>query len=48
VPYWERNGLCLWSKRVEKQQFIWPRLISGETVAMNGRELNALLDGFDV
>jgi hypothetical protein len=33
---------------VEKQQFIWPRLISGETVAMNGRELNALLDGFDV
>ena len=33
---------------MEKQQFIWPRLISGETVAMNGRELNALLDGFDV
>ena len=48
IVYWERNGLCLWSKRVEKQQFIWPRTVSGETVSMNGRELNALLDGFDV
>lgn len=47
IVYWERNGLCLWSKRVEKQQFIWPRSIAGETVTMNGRELNALLDGFD-
>jgi len=43
IVYWERNGLCLWSKRVEKQQFVWPRSIAGETVAMNGRELNALL-----
>src|SRR5438105_10942433 len=48
IVYWERNGLCLWSKRVEKQQFIWPRSVSGETVTMSGRELNALLDGFDV
>lgn len=48
IVYWERNGLCLWSKRVEKQQFIWPRSVSGDTMAMNGRELNALLDGFDV
>jgi hypothetical protein len=38
----------LWSKRVEKQQFIWPREVAGDTVAMDGRALNALLDGFDV
>ena len=48
IVYWERNGLCLWSKRVEKQQFVWPRAPSGATVTMSGRELNALLDGFDV
>jgi transposase len=48
IVYWERNGLCLWSKRVEKQQFIWPREVAGDTVAMDGRALNALLDGFDV
>ena len=28
IVYWERNGLCLWSKRVEQQQFIWPRAVS--------------------
>ena len=48
IVYWERNGLCLWSKRVEKQQFVWPRTPLGTTVTMSGRELNALLDGFDV
>ena len=48
IVYWERNGLCLWSKRVEKQQFIWPRTVSGATVTLNGRELSALLDGFDI
>lgn len=48
IVYWERNGLCLWSKRLEKHQFIWPREVAGDTVAMSGRELNALLDGFDV
>ena len=48
IVYWERNGLCLWSKRVEKQQFVWPRSASDATVTMSGRDLNALLDGFDV
>jgi transposase len=48
IVYWERNGLCLRSKRLEKQQFIWPRSVREATVKMSGRELNALLDGFDV
>jgi len=48
ILYWERNGLCLWSKRLEQQQFIWPRAVSSDTVMINGRTLNALLDGFDV
>lgn len=48
ILYWERNGLCLWTKRLEEQQFVWPRHVSGDTVPMNGRLLNALLDGFDV
>jgi len=46
--YWERNGLVLWSKRLEKQRFIWPRFCSDETVSLSGAQLNALLDGFDV
>lgn len=48
ILYWERNGLVLWSKRLEQQRFIWPRAVDGDTVSMNGGELNQLLDGFDV
>ena len=48
ILYWERNGLVLWSKRLEQQRFIWPRMSDGDTVSMSGRELNQLLDGFDV
>ncbi len=48
ILYWERNGLVLWSKRLEQQRFIWPRMSDGETVSMSGSELNQLLDGFDV
>ena len=48
VLYWERNGLVLWSKRLERERFIWPRMPQGDTVSMSGAQLNQLLDGFDV
>jgi transposase len=49
IVYWERNGLVLWSKRLEgRDRFIWPQASSAATVSMTGRELNRLLDGFDV
>jgi len=43
---WERNGFIVWYKRLEKQRFRWPSV--GETVNINGQELNWLLDGFDL
>ena len=48
ILYRERNGLVLWSKRLEQQRFIWPREVDGDTVSMDGGTLNQLLDGFDV
>ena len=49
IVYWERNGLCLWSKRLERRdRFVWPAASAGDAISMTGRELNALLDGFDV
>jgi transposase len=46
--YWERNGFCLWYKRLEKQHFIWPPNLPGATVTLSVQELNWLLDGFDL
>lgn len=49
IVYWQRNGLCLWTKRVEgRDRFIFPREIMGDTVTIRGEQLEELLAGFDV
>ena len=48
VLYWEKNGFCLWYKRLEKQRFKWPDDHTGATLTLNGEQLNWLLDGFDL
>lgn len=25
VLYWDRNGFCLWQKRLEKDRYVWPK-----------------------
>ena len=47
VLYWERAGFVLWSKRLERERFAWPR--PGDTlVELSGEQLNMLLDGYDI
>jgi transposase len=47
ILYWDKNGFCLWHKRLEEHRFKWPR--SAEEVMMIGpRELEWLLDGLDI
>lgn len=48
ILYWEKNGFCLWYKRLEKQRFKWPADQAGTTLTLTGEELNWLLDGFDL
>lgn len=50
VLYWERNGFCLWQKRLEEERFFWPKA-EGEqtlTITLSGQQLNWLLDGYDL
>jgi transposase len=49
IVYWQRNGLCLWSKRLEgRDRFVFPQDATGETVTITGAQLEELLAGFDV
>ena len=47
ILYWDRNGFCLWHKRLEKDRFRWPELPE-EVLAIGRRELNWLIDGLSV
>ena len=46
VLYWDRNGFCLWQKRLEKDQFPWPR-DEGEAKKISREELTMILNGID-
>ena len=48
ILYWERNGFCMWQKRLERDRFCWPRREAGSVVRWTGQQLNWLLDGIDV
>jgi len=48
ILYWERNGFCLWQKRLEEDRFHWPTATHQGVVTLTGQQLNWLLDGFDL
>lgn len=47
VLYWDRNGFCLWHKRLEKDRFRWPES-SADVVSLTHRELMWLIDGMEI
>src|SRR6266403_82838 len=44
--WWSGDGLCLFSKRLERGKFLWPQAASG-TVALSPAQLSMLLEGID-
>lgn len=47
ILYWDKNGFCLWHKRLEKDCFKWPE--SKKDVLTVGRqELSWLIDGLEI
>lgn len=47
ILYWDRNGFCLWHKRLEKDRFLWPET-EKDVVNVHGYELSWLLDGLSL
>ncbi|MEH6359069.1 MAG: IS66 family insertion sequence element accessory protein TnpB [Pseudomonadales bacterium] len=48
ILYWERNGFCLWLKRLEAERFKAPPEPGDDAIELSTEELNWLLDGFDL
>lgn len=44
--YWDRNGFCLWQKKLEKGTFPWPNT-EEQARQISSEELNMLLSGID-
>jgi transposase len=47
ILVWERSGFVLWTKRLEKQRFAWPKS-EDAVLTLSGVGLNMLLDGYDI
>jgi transposase len=46
VLWWDGDGLCLLSKRLERGRFVWPQADSG-TVSLTKAQLSMLFEGID-
>lgn len=44
--YWDKNGFCLWQKKLEKHRFPWPQTEEAARKVSSG-ELQMLLEGID-
>ena len=47
ILYWDRNGFCLWQKRLERHRFDWPQNPQ-QVMALDPRQLQWLLEGLDI
>jgi transposase len=47
ILYWNKNGFCLWQKRLEKDRFKWPGN-EAEVFLINWKELGWLVAGLDI
>lgn len=46
ILYWDRNGFCLWMKRLEAQRFPWPQR-DVDCISIEQAQLADLLRGID-
>ena len=44
ILYWDRNGFCVWYKKLDQDRFLWPKDQS-EVKKISNRQLSWLLDG---
>ena len=46
--YFDKAGLCLWTKRLDKDKFSWLKPTAKNKYVISAKDLDLLLDGVDV
>ena len=46
IIWWDGQGACLFSKRLERGRFVWPSPVNGK-LAISSAQLAMLLEGID-
>ena len=46
ILYWDKNGFCLWQKKLAQHRFPWPK-DGSEVCQLSGEKLEWLLAGID-
>jgi len=48
VLFWDGTGLCLFTKRIDRGHFVWPRVaVPGDTIPLTTAQLAMLIEGID-
>ncbi len=47
ILYWDRNGFCLWQKRLEQDRFPWFEPAGDDLERLSRRQLEWLLEGLN-
>jgi len=48
ILFWDGNGLCLFTKRLERGRFVWPSTQApGDAVMLTPAQLSMLIEGID-
>jgi len=47
ILFWDKNGFCIWQKRLEEDRFCWPDS-EQEVVKIDTKQMEWLLSGLDI
>ncbi len=47
ILFWDKNGFCIWQKRLEQEHFCWPDS-EQEVVKIDTKQMEWLLSGLDI
>lgn len=47
ILYWQRNGFCLWQKKLEKATFVLPSAFAQQSLEISPYHLQGFIQGLD-